>query len=56
MVLNRTTVIAGISTSVNLITIALLLLTCRFMESFQTAQMGDHIVVPANVLDRWVEG
>ncbi|GAX77366.1 hypothetical protein CEUSTIGMA_g4812.t1 [Chlamydomonas eustigma] len=25
----------------------------RFMESFQTQQMGDHIVVPANVLDRW---
>jgi hypothetical protein len=24
----------------------------RFMESFQTQQMGDHIVVPANVLDR----
>lgn len=25
----------------------------RFMESFQTKAMGDHIVVPANVLDRW---
>jgi hypothetical protein len=24
----------------------------RFMESFQTRAMGDHIVVPANVLDR----
>ena len=26
---------------------------CRFMESFQTLQMGDQIVVPANCLDRW---
>ncbi|KXZ48058.1 hypothetical protein GPECTOR_30g153 [Gonium pectorale] len=25
----------------------------RFLESFQTQQMGDHIVVPANALDRW---
>mmetsp|Transcript_9014 Transcript_9014/g.19382 ORF Transcript_9014/g.19382 Transcript_9014/m.19382 type:complete len:193 (+) Transcript_9014:81-659(+) len=25
----------------------------RFMESFQTQAMGDHIVVPANALDRW---
>lgn len=24
----------------------------RFLESFQTQQMGDHIVVPANALDR----
>ena len=24
----------------------------RYMESFQTMQMGDQIVVPANVLDR----
>mmetsp|Transcript_28086 Transcript_28086/g.83221 ORF Transcript_28086/g.83221 Transcript_28086/m.83221 type:complete len:197 (-) Transcript_28086:408-998(-) len=25
----------------------------RFMESFQTQQMGNHIVVPENALDRW---
>lgn len=25
----------------------------RFMESFQTVQMGDQLVVPSNVLDRW---
>lgn len=25
----------------------------RYMESFQTQAMGDHIIVPANVLDRW---
>ncbi|GIL90040.1 hypothetical protein Vretifemale_17771, partial [Volvox reticuliferus] len=25
----------------------------RFLESFQTQQMGDHIVVPMNALDRW---
>lgn len=25
----------------------------RYMESFQTAQMGNQIVVPANLLDRW---
>lgn len=26
----------------------------RFMQSFQTVQMGDHVVVPANAFDRWV--
>ncbi|GFR52049.1 hypothetical protein Agub_g14568 [Astrephomene gubernaculifera] len=25
----------------------------RFLESFQTQQMGNHIVVPADALDRW---
>ena len=25
----------------------------RFMESFQTVQMGDQLVVPSNVLDKW---
>lgn len=25
----------------------------RFMESFQKTAVGDHLVVPANVLDRW---